>query len=480
MERTKGIPYKWLALLTVAIGTFMGTLDASIVNISFPRLTQVFETEPSIVLWVTVAYLLVGVSLMLSLGKIGDQLGRKRVYVAGFIVFTLGLTLCSLSQSIVQLILFRVVQAVGSAMTVALSTAIVTDAFPDQERGKALGILAGVVSAGLLSGPVIGGILLDTLGWQAIFYTRVPVGIIGIIMAVVFLKEQRDPNAVFKFDLAGAATLFGGLSCLLLFFNLGGRLGLTSMPALALGGGTVILLALFIIFESRAEQPIVDLNLFRNRLFTFSIISLMVMFVAISSNMFLMPFYLIQGLGHSASKAGLLFAAISMTAIVVGPLSGWLSDKVGSRVLCTVGMTLTCAALFLNSRLSIASSELEVLVRLVIQGIGAGMFSSPNNSSIMGSVPRDKLSTGSAMIGTVRQIGMSCGVAIAGAIFTGRQAFHADQLASNGLAPQMLSRLSLIGGFKDTLLVAAIVCTIGIFTSLARGKPQIDQENSLV
>lgn len=480
MERTKGIPYKWLALLTVAIGTFMGTLDASIVNISFPRLTQVFETEPSIVLWVTVAYLLVGVSLMLSLGKIGDQLGRKRVYIAGFIVFTLGLTLCSLSQSIVQLILFRVVQAVGSAMMVALSTAIVTDAFPDQERGKALGILAGVVSAGLLSGPVIGGILLDTLGWEAIFYTRVPVGIIGIIMALVFLKEQRDSNAVFKFDLAGAATLFGGLSCLLLFFNLGGRWGFTSMPTLALGGGTVVLLALFIIFERRAEQPIVDLNLFRNRLFTFSIISLIVMFVAISSNMFLMPFYLIQGLGHSASKAGLLFAAISMTAIVVGPLSGWLSDKAGSRVLCTVGMTLTCTALFLNSRLSIASSELDVLVRLVIQGIGAGMFSSPNNSSIMGSVPRDKLSTGSAMIGTVRQIGMSCGVAIAGAIFTGRQAFHAGQLASNGLAPQMLSRLSLVGGFKDTLLVSAIVCSIGIFTSLARGKPQADQENSLV
>ena len=480
MERTKGIPYKWLALLTVAIGTFMGTLDASIVNISFPRLTEVFETEPAVVLWVTVAYLLVGVSLMLSLGKIGDQLGRKRVYIAGFIVFTLGLTLCSLSQSIVQLILFRVVQAVGSAMMVALSTAIVTAAFPDQERGKALGILAGVVSAGLLSGPVIGGILLDTLGWEAIFYTRVPVGIIGIIMALVFLKEQRDPNAVFKFDLAGAATLFGGLSCLLLFFNLGGRWGFTSMPTLALGGGTVILLALFVIFERRAEQPIVDLNLFRNRLFAWSIISLIIMFVAISSNMFLMPFYLIQGLGHSASKAGLLFAAISMSAIVVGPLSGWLSDKVGSRVLCTVGMTFVCTALFLNSRLSIASSEVDVLVRLVIQGIGAGMFGSPNNSSIMGSVPRDKLSTGSAMIGTVRQIGMSIGVAIAGAIFAGRQAFHAGQLAGNGLAPQMLSRLSLIGGFKDTLLVGAIVCSIGIFTSLARGKLQVDQENSLV
>jgi len=472
MERTKGIPYKWLALLTVSIGTFMGTLDASIVNISFPRLTQVFDTEPSIVLWVSVAYLLVGVSLMLTLGRIGDVLGRKRVYIAGFIVFTIGLILCSLSQSIVQLILSRVVQAVGSAMTVALSTAIITDAFPSQERGKALGILAGVVSAGLLSGPVIGGLLLDALDWNAIFYARIPVGIIGIAMAWTLLKEQKDPNTVFKFDLAGAATLFGGLSCLLLFFNLGGRLGLVSMPSLALAGGTVIFLALFVIFERRAAQPIVDLNLFRNRLFASSIISLIIMFVAISANMFLMPFYLIQGLGHSASKAGLIFASISMAAIVVGPLSGWLSDKVGSRVLCTLGMMLVCIALFLNSRLSIESSELDVLVRLVIQGIGAGMFSSPNNSSIMGSVPRDKLSTGSAIIGTVRQIGMSCGIAISGAIFTSRQAFHTNQLAGNNLAPSILDKLSLVGGFRDTLLVSAIVCSIGILTSLVRGKQQ--------
>lgn len=472
MERTKGIPYKWLALLTVSIGTFMGTLDASIVNISFPRLTQVFDTEPSIVLWVSVAYLLVGVSLMLTLGRIGDVLGRKRVYIAGFIIFTIGLILCSLSQSIVQLILSRVVQAVGSAMTVALSTAIITDAFPSQERGKALGILGGVVSSGLLSGPVIGGLLLDALDWNAIFYARIPVGIIGIAMAWTLLKEQRDTTIVFKFDMGGAATLFGGLSCLLLFFNFGGRLGFTSPLVLALVGGTVILLALFVQFERRAAQPIVDLNLFRNRLFACGIISLGIMFVAISANTFLMPFYLIQGLGHSASKTGLLFASISCAALFIGPLSGWLSDKIGSRVLSTIGMALICTALFLLSGLHAKSNEIDVLIRLVIQGIGAGMFSSPNNSSIMGSVPRDKLSTGSAMIGTVRQIGTSSGIAIAGAIFTSRQALHASQLAGNNLAPSILDKLSLVGGFKDTLLIGGIVCSIGILTSLVRGKHQ--------
>lgn len=478
MKNTKGFQYKWLALLTVSIGTFMGTLDASIVNISFPRLTQVFETEPSIVLWVSVAYLLVSVSLMLTFGRIGDVVGRKRTYILGLAVFTAGLTLCSLAQSILQLIIFRVIQAIGYAMTVAISTAIVTATFPTQERGKALGMLGGVVSAGLLSGPVLGGLLLDTLDWKAIFYTRVPVGIIGIIMAWTLLKEQRFPVTDFKFDLAGAATLFASLSCLLLFFNLGGRLGFASAPALALAVSTAVLFPLFVIFEKRAPQPIVDLNLFRNRTFAFSTISLVIMFVAISSNTFLMPFYLINGLGHSASKAGLLFATISVTALLVGPLSGWVSDKIGSRILCTIGMALACAALFLLSQLGAESSEVDVLIRLVIQGLGSGMFSSPNNSTIMGSVPKEKLSTGSAMIGTVRQIGMSCGIAIAGAVFAGRQDFHASQLAGGNLQPAVLHKLSLIGGFKDTLVVAAIFCSIGIFTSLARERQQPNHQDS--
>ena len=472
MEKTKGITYKWLALLTVSIGTFMATLDVSIVNISLPRLTEVFETEPSVILWVPVGYLLVSVSLMLTVGKIGDVLGRKRVYVLGFALFTVGLILCSLSQSILQLILSRIVQAVGNAMTVSLGAAIVTAAFPNQERGKALGILGGVVSAGLLSGPVLGGFLLDALDWQSIFYTRVPVGIVGLVMAGILLKEQRELSTGLKFDLVGAATLFGSFSSLLLFFNLGGRLGFVSMPALALAASTAILLTLFVALERRAAQPIVDLNLFRNRLFAGGNASLGIMFVAIAANTFLMPFYLMEGLARSASETGLLLAIVPLATLVIGPPSGWLSDKIGSRLLCSVGMTLISLALFLLSGLGAESGDADILLRLIVLGAGIGMFSSPNNSTIMGAVPSNKLSTGSAMIATVRQIGMSIGIAIAGTIFTSRQALHAAQLAQDNLNPQMLQKLSLVGGYQDTLLVAAIVCGIGIFTSLARGKQQ--------
>jgi len=465
--QVSGRSYKWLALLTVSIGTFMATLDASIVNISLPRLSEVFDTEPSVVLWVTVAYLLVSVGLVLTVGKIGDLFGRKRVYIIGLTVFTVGLALCWISQSIVQLILSRILQAVGASMTAALSNAIVTDVFPDQERGKALGILGAVVSTGLLSGPVLGGFLLDALDWPSIFYVRVPVGIIGVVMALLLLKEQKGTSTALRFDWAGAVTLFGGFSCLLLFFNLGGKLGFTSIPVLALCAGTVVLLTLFVLIERKASQPILNLELLRNRVFASGIISMGIMFLAISANTFLMPFYLIKGVGHSAAQAGLLFAVISSTTLVIGPVSGWLSDKIGSRILCTAGMTFVSLALFLLSRLGPEATTPEILLRFVILGFGLGMFSAPNNSSIMGSVPRESLSTGSAMIATMRQVGMSIGIAIAGAIFTARQLVYSARLAGD-LAPDMVETLSLINAFQDSLLIATIICSIAIIASWAR------------
>jgi len=473
MQNTRS-SYKWWALLTVSIGTFMATLDASIVNISLPRLSEVFDTEPSVVLWVTVAYLLVSVGLMLALGKVGDLLGRKKVYIIGLTVFTMGLILCWISQSVVQLIMSRIVQAVGAAMTAALSNAIVTDVFPDKERGKALGILGALVSAGLLSGPVLGGFLLDALDWPSIFYVRVPVGVIGVIMALVLLKEQKVVSAELKFDWAGTGILFAGLACLLLFFNLGGKQGFTDIPILALCAGAVVLLGLFIVIERRAAQPILDLDLFRNRIFASGVVSMGIMFLGISANTLLAPYYLIHGVGHPARQAGLFLAVVSSTTLIIGPVSGWLSDKIGSRILCTTGMTFISLALFLISRLGIESSTPEILLRFVLLGLGLGMFSSPNNSSIMGSVPRQNLSTGSAMIATVRQVGMSIGIAIAGAIF----AWFTEDVPIN-----MLDAPILINAFQNSLLVAAIICSIAIITSWFRSRstpetPEVTQSIS--
>ncbi|MFX1552973.1 MAG: MFS transporter [Promethearchaeota archaeon] len=472
MEETKGLANKWLTLLAVAVGTFLCGLDATITSISFPRLAEFFETEPSVVLWVTVAFLLVCSALMLTAGRVGDLFGRKKVYVLGLVVFTVGLILCSLSQSILQLILYRVVQAAGAATIIGLGPAIVTAVFPDRERGKALGILTAILSAGALVGPVLGGVLLDNLDWSSVFYIRVPAGIIAIVMAWAFLKEQRASNINSKFDIWGGIILFGCLSCLLLFINLGGKSSFVSAPVLLLISGAIVLLVLFVVQERRTGQPLVDLSLFKSRSFTVDNISIGIMAFSLSAYMFLIPFYLMNGVGYSTSESGLLFLSFPSSMAVVTPLSGWLSDRVGTRLLPTVGMALICLSLFLCSRLGSESSGADIVLSFVIFGIGAGLFMPPNQSLIMGAAPKDRLGSVSALMATIRQIAFSSGTAITGAIFTRRQSFHAIQLARENLDLLIIDRLSLISGFQDTFLVTAIVCSIGIFTSLIGAKKQ--------
>jgi len=470
MGRISSIPYKWLALFTVSVGSFVATLDASIVTISFPSLTKAFAVETSVVLWVTVVYLLVSVSLMLTVGRLGDVLGRKKIYAMGFALFTVGLAFCSLSQSIVQLILSRMLQGVGAAMIISLGTAIVTAAFPTAERGKALGLLGAVVSAGLLTGPVLGGFLLDLLDWRAIFYTRIPISIIGTVMACRLLKEQTGRGKRFSFDWLGAVLLCAFLTSLILFFNLGGKWGYLSARAAALAGAVILLLVSFTFQERRAAEPTVDLDLFKDRVFACANISLGFMFFALGFYTFLMPFYLIDGLGYSAWHTGLTIAVVSVTTLVVAPVSGSLSDRIGTRLLCTAGISLICIALLLISRLDLQSSTADVVLRLVLFGIGSGLFQSPNNSSILGAAPRDRLGTASAMLATVRQVGISLGVAASGTLFAGYRASFAAKLAESSADPSMIGKLSLVSSFQDTLLIAFAICSIGIVTSLARGK----------
>ncbi|MFC1874107.1 MFS transporter [Chloroflexota bacterium] len=470
MGEVRGNRYKWLVLFITSISAFNSTLDVSIVNISLPRLTVVFNTEPSVVMWIPVIYHLVAIGLMLSLGRLGDQLGRKKIFTLGFALFTIGLIFCSLSQSIVQLIMARIVQATGAAMATSVSPAIVTAAFPSRERGRAIGIRTSVVSAGLLTGPVFGGLLLDTLDWRSIFYIRIPIGLAGLVLAWTLMKEQKEPVAGFKFDIWGMVTLFGGLSSMILFLNLAGRSSFLSLPVVILGTSTLIFLASFIFIEKRVAHPIVDLNLFRNRSFAGGNISLVFMFMAMAGFTFLMPFYLIQGLGFPASQSGLFMAVTALTALLLAPISGWLSDRISPRLLCTVGVAIGCLAFFLFSGLNIESSQAEILFPLGILGVGIGLFQSPNNSSILGSVPRDRLGTAAAMIATARQTGTSSGIAIMAAIFTSRQLFHTGQMADGAIGQTMLERLSLIGGFHDTLIIAAIICVVAIFASFARGK----------
>ena len=300
MKNNVLIGSKWLILISVCIGSFMSGMSASMVNIAFPRLAAIFNTDASVVLWVTVAFLLVNTGLMPIVGKIGDILGRKKLYLIGLGIFTLALVLCSISQSLVQLIIYRAIQGVGSAIIIALSYAIVTATFGDEERGKALGILTSVSLAGPLVGPVASGFFLGALDWRSLFYLVVPLGVIAIIMSWIFLKEQKVPQASRRIDYWGAGMAFSALSFLILFLNMGGRNGFASPLVLAFIAVSVIVFAIFFIRERRITYPVVELGLFKSRIFSLSNVTKLLQSISLSGYIFLMPFFLINGLGYSS------------------------------------------------------------------------------------------------------------------------------------------------------------------------------------
>jgi EmrB/QacA subfamily drug resistance transporter len=449
--------YKWKALATVALGTATVSMDVSIVNISFPILTEVFNAELTTVVWVSLVFTLVGTSLMLVLGRIGDYIGRKRIYTAGLFIFTLGLIACSMAQGAGQLILFRALQAVGASMTIACGQAIITEAFPPYERGKGLGFLGMAVSVGFILGPILGGFLLKWLDWRSIFYVRIPVGLIISYMALVLLKKGQGRAEKVKLDLLGAFAASIGLFCLVFGMSQVNTFGLKSpMVHIFIGAGILSLVA-FILVERSRTDPIVDVAIFKNRAFSCAIWALFLNFVAGPFFILIMPFYLMQGIGLSSSATGLLFAVISIGAIVGSPISGSLSDRFGSVWFATLGAGAMAAAFFFMRGFDLRTTATDIIPILALFGFGIGAFHAPNNSTMMGAVSIERLGTASALIATSRQVGMSIGMALAGTIFTARRVMHQAELSQQGLDSAHAATQSIPHAFRDGLLISLIL-----------------------
>ena len=453
-------------MATVALGTIMGTMDASITNISFPILTKTFGVSITTIVWVSLAFILASTSFLLILGRAGDVFGRKRLYLGGTVVFTLGLIFCALSQNISQLIFFRVVQAFGAAMSMACGAAIVTEAFPQNERGLGMGLLALSVSVGLISGPVLGGFLLEWLDWRSLFYMRIPVGLIVLLMAQVFLKKDHRRIEKIRFDLLGTFFSSGGLACFMIGVNQLNRFGLKSSQFYLLMGLGLLSLIIFIFVEKQALDPIVDLSLFNNRIFSAAVASLFLMFLTYSAYILLMPFYLLQGIGLTPSKAGVVMTIVSMMALIVGPISGKLSDRFGQARFATLGALVTILSFGLMLLFDDKGRMIDIIPALSLAGLGMGLFQSPNNSSIMGAVSPERLGTASAMIAASRQVGISIGMALSGTIYSSRFLYHQGELARQGLPAAMVERQAVTLSFRDAFLVSAILMVSVVILSL--------------
>ena len=468
------IANKWAVLTAVGLGTFLCVLDSSVVNISLPTMTRELRTDTTTIQWVVMAYLLVITGLLLSFGRLADLLGRKPVYVAGMTVFTLGTFLCGAGQSIEQLIAARAFQGIGAAMVMALSAALTASAFPVNERGKALGLNATIVALGAISGPVLGGVLQDVLDWRWVFFFRVPFGLLAILLAWWLLAAQPGLGRR-RFDLVGGALLFLWLAALTLGLNQGRNLGWDSPATLGLFVAAGLGFLAFAWIEWRTPEPMLDLRLFRVRLFSAASASSLLMFMSQFALSLLLPFYLVQAAGYSPREAGLMILPLPLAMSVVAPVSGYLSDRMGSRALSTAGMAIICLGLLALSRLEASTPYPEVALRLLLVGTGSGLFGSPNNSALLSSLPRSMMGVASGMQATMRNLGMVVGTAISGAVWTGRTAFHAEQLRqAGGLDQAVLQVQALVGGMQDALFVSALICSLGVLTSLVRGQTRTD------
>ena len=459
---------KWLVLSAVSVGTFISTLSGSIVNISLPTIADDLGVGISDIEWIVVAYLLTAGSLLLTFGRLGDVLGYKRLYIGGFALFTTASVLCGLAQGVGELTALRVLQGIGFGVIQALGPAIVTSVFPPHERGRALGLTAVSISLGLTLGPTLGGILTEWASWRWIFFINLPIGLFGVLWSWRVLSDGRR-GAGHRFDLPGAVLIGTSMFCLLLALVEGEDWGWGSPQVVGLFVGFAILVAVFVMTELRTRQPMFDLRLFAIRPFSAGNASLLASFVALFVATFLMPFFLQRGQGFSVLEAGLLLTPLSLTTLVVAPISGALSDRMGSRILATSGLVVMAVGLVALAQMGAQTGGWGVVWRFVIVGLGLGLFTSPNNSSVLGSVPRARLGTASGTVAQMRITGQVLGVAAGGAILASRFAEHARELA--GSAPPALVRQdALIFSIHDALYFAAAVCVLGAFTSLVRGR----------
>ncbi|HET7457952.1 MAG TPA: MFS transporter [Gemmatimonadaceae bacterium] len=446
---------RWV-LVTIGTGTFMSALDGSVVNTLLPVLGRELHTGVAGIEWVTTVYLLVVSGLLLSVGRAGDLFGHRHLYLGGFVLFVIGSALCGLAGSAHWLIALRAVQALGAAMLFATAPAILTRSFPASMRGRALGALGTFTYLGLTAGPSLGGWLAGTFGWRSVFYINVPVGLVAIALATRFIARDHVARHEERFDFAGAATFTAGLVTLLLALNQGHAWGWGSPAIVALLAAAALLLALFVWIETKRRSPMLDLSLFRTRMFSAAVVSALLNYACVYAVLFVLPFLLIQGRGMSVQQAGLLLTAQPLVMAVVAPVSGALSDRVGSRGLATVGMLLLAAGLAALALLVQHGPPAAIAAALALVGLGVGTFVSPNNSALMGAAPRHRQGIAAGVLATARNVGMVLGVGFAGAVFTTVVA-HATTPAEG-----------LVAGVRASLFTAAALATLGAMTSAGR------------
>lgn len=455
---------RWWILVSVAMFTFMSTLDSSIVNIALPTISKDLAVPMNKAEWVVSIYLMIVCACLLLFGKIGDSFGKIKVYRIGTIVFTLGSLMCGFNHSLTMLLFGRVVQGLGASMTMATNTGITTEVFPMKERGRALGAIGAFVSLGSIAGPGIGGLILSHFSWSYIFWINVPVGILTILIGEKFLPKDLTMSKK-KIDWLGFVTFAVTIMSFFGAVFIGQEVGYIHILPLSLLVVAIVFFVSFIQVEKQKEDPLLVFSILRNKMFTMSLITALLIF---SANFFVnvvMPFYLQNARGLTASYAGLLMMVFPFLMVIGSPLSGYLTDQIGPQKLVLIGLTMLSVTQLMYIFMNQTSPILYYILATAIMGMGNALFQSPNNTIVMSSVEKENLGVAGSMNSFARNLGMVIGIALSTTIlYSGMSASYGQRVTTyiNG-RPDIF-----IFGMRVTFVASLLICIVALAISLVR------------
>lgn len=464
MRRDNGAWSKWRVLSIAGLGAFLSTLNITIVNVALPSIAEDFGVGIDEAQLVVLGYLLALGTLLLAFGRLGDIVGYRRVYLWGLAIFGVASLLCGVSGNVWTLAGFRVLQGVGSGMIQAIGPALVVRAFPAEERGKAQGLFAISVAFGIAVGPTLGALLTGVFTWSWVFFVNVPLCIIAVVWSLRDLPVEQ-PIAGGTFDVLGSVLLFGATSTLMMAVLGGGKWGWSSPTTLVLISAFVVFGTAFVVAERRVRQPTLEMGLLRIRAVWAGNASVLVAFAALFTATFLIPFYLTDVRGFSVVETGLFLTPLPLATLIVSPFGGVLSDRIGPRVLTTVGVAFIGCGLLLLTGIDAATSAFGLVWRLAVAGVGLGLFIGANQSLVLGAVPPGRLGMTSGMLAQVRNTGQAFGVALAGAVVASRLPHYARELAGK-LPAELVQRDAFVLAIHDAFYAGAAICVLGVAASL--------------
>jgi EmrB/QacA subfamily drug resistance transporter len=455
---------RWLVLFSITTGTFMANVDTTAVTVALPTIGREFGVTLDALQWVLSAYLLTITAILPLFGRLGDMLGRKPILNIGLGLFTAASVACAFAPSFPVLIASRALQGIGASMFMATVMATAVTTFPPELRGRVLGLISSIVAAGTLLGPSLGGLLTDVFGWRAIFLINLPIGLLGAVGTLLFVPTDRGTGGGLRsLDVPGAVLFAVFVAALLLGLGRGPSSGWADAEVIGLLGAAVVLVLLFVLRERRVAQPLIDLQLLRQRVFGLGNLACLLYFMLITLTPFLFPLYLQEVLGWSTGTTGLVMTLQAVAMLLVSPLSGWWSDRAGSGRPALVALAVLLLGMLAAAFLDTAAPTWLVALLLALLGVGPGMFNSPNNSAVMGAVPRERAGTASGILSTTRNLGRAMGVAVVALCY---QVF-AGTSQTAGVAPE-----TFLAGFRGVFLVGAgIAATTFVVVAFMHRRP---------